>query len=309
LVVAERNKVVYWETAAIANQITRRGAQYLFRTIVTADDLGFGGSEYAAKVIAPLLKADPKALKLAIAHEDGPFGTDQANAAEARATELGMQVVAKEAYNAPKMTDFTPMIVKWKSLAPDVITLIPQLNDAILFWKQARELDLNVKAFVGGGSGLAIPDFVTARGDDVNGIMLSDVPVDFNPAGLLPEAQAERQEFLERYRKKSDGRDPASHATVSFLGTSVLFKHVLPTAGTDPEKVRQAALAVDVPLGGTINGWGVKFKRPDSPDAGQNERVFSCVWQYQERKPTIVWPENLARAKPVMVPLPTWSQR
>ncbi len=49
---------------------------------------------------------------------------------------------------ATRMTDFTPIILKLKSSKPDVIVASCYTNDAILFWKQAKQLDLQVKALV-----------------------------------------------------------------------------------------------------------------------------------------------------------------
>jgi len=38
---------------------------------------------------------------------------------------------------------------------------------------------------------------------------------------------------------------------------------------------------VDIPLGGEINGAGISFAPPGSPDAGQNRRAAAVVGQWQ----------------------------
>jgi branched-chain amino acid transport system substrate-binding protein len=81
----------------------------------------------------------------------------------------------------------------------------------------------------------------------------------------------------------------------------------------DPEDVRAAALAADLPDGSLINGSGLKFSNfdlPDDPkDAGQNIRSSIGVWQWQGGDARQVYPKKLATNEIVAVPLPDWSKR
>ena len=52
--------------------------------------------------------------------------------------------------------------------------------------------------------------------------------------------------------------------------------------GYDPEALRKAALETDIPEGGTIQGYGVKFFPPGSEMSGQNERSSPVVMQFVE---------------------------
>jgi branched-chain amino acid transport system substrate-binding protein len=89
-----------------------------------------------------------------------------------------------------------------------------------------------------------------------------------------------------------------------------LLDKVLRTAGvTDPAKLKEAALALDIPAGGTSLGWGVKFVRPGSEMQGQNERSFPVAQQWQDGKLVVVAPDNLKTGDPVLVPLRTWDKR
>src|SRR5215475_249897 len=73
--------------------------------------------------------------------------------------------------------------------------------------------------------------------------------------------------------------------------------------GIDAEALRKAALEVDLPEGGTMLGFGVKFAGDGSPMAGQNERAFPIIIQYVDDKPYVVWPKSLQQREPVL-PLP-----
>jgi branched-chain amino acid transport system substrate-binding protein len=85
----------------------------------------------------------------------------------------------------------------------------------------------------------------------------------------------------------------------------LFFTKVLPRAikvygGIDAEALRKAALDVDVPDGGTMLGFGVKFE-PESGDmAGQNTRAYPVVVQYIDDKSYVVWPKALQQREPVL---------
>ena len=63
---------------------------------------------------------------------------------------------------------------------------------------------------------------------------------------------------------------------------------------------------VDLPEGGTMLGFGVKFAGAGSPMAGQNERAFPVILQYVDDKPYVVWPKSLQHRDAVL-PLPGTS--
>jgi len=58
---------------------------------------------------------------------------------------------------------------------------------------------------------------------------------------------------------------------------------VLPKVGgaVSAESIRSAALGVDVPVGDSINGGGVKFAGPGALDEGQNTRAAAVVGQWR----------------------------
>jgi len=85
----------------------------------------------------------------------------------------------------------------------------------------------------------------------------------------------------------------------------VLLTKILPKAGSfDPDKIKEAAMSLDEPVGSTILGFGIKF----GPD-GQNTRSFNVVLQWQKGELVTVWPQRFATAEPIMVPLPNWNER
>ena len=96
------------------------------------------------------------------------------------------------------------------------------------------------------------------------------------------------------------------------INSYVFFSDVLPRAikkygGIDTESLRKAALDTNIPAGGTLLGYGVKFPKEGSSNMmGQNQMASPVVMQYIDRKIKISWPKNLQTADPVL-PLPKSS--
>jgi hypothetical protein len=85
--------------------------------------------------------------------------------------------------------------------------------------------------------------------------------------------------------------------------TEVLPRAIKKYGGTDAEALRKAALDVDLPEGGTMLGFGVKFEGENAPMAGQNDRAFPVIVQYVDDKAYVVWPKSQQQREAVL-PLP-----
>jgi branched-chain amino acid transport system substrate-binding protein len=304
--VAARNRVTYWEVSCVDPRFNSRGLPYVWRTEIDAHGFAWYSTEFITKTLASQLGMQVKDIRLAFVSEDSAYGQGVTEYGRNRAKELGMQVVSVDYYNAGKITDFTPMILKLKSLKPDIIHGTPYTQDAILFWKQAKEHDLNVKAVVHTGAvGFGSPDFGKAYGKDADGVLALLEPIGLNPDVLSAEAGKWQSEVDRRYEQKY-GEPPPGAAQLSIAGMYIL-KLVLEKAGSlDPDKIRQAALSLDIPVGGALMGWGVKFQ-----ENGQNanEIVQHYMNQWQNGKLVTVWPEKYATAPQKFTPLPTWEER
>jgi branched-chain amino acid transport system substrate-binding protein len=300
---AERNGAFYWEGMAVANSYTERGFKHAFRMGLSAAGLGQPAPLYVAEVLAPLLKTAPDKLKVAVIAEDSAFGVDVSKAAIDQAEKLGIKVEFRELYSA-KTTDLSPLVLKLRSLAPDVIIATQFINDAILLQRQMKEMSYVPKAFVGTSAGHSTLSFAEAIGKDVNGIFSSSFPLEANPAALSEGARTELDEFVKRYRAKYNAV-PAVQESLGFVvGMSLMRDVIARSKSQAAADLREAALKADVPVGSYINGWGMKFD-----EKGQNQRAFGSVVQWQEQRMVSVYPQASKLKEPTMVPLPTWSAR
>jgi len=306
--VAEKYRKIYWETGAIADSITQRGFKYLFRTCCQASDFGFAAADFSTEKLAPQLGINPKDLKVCIMHEDSLFGTSTMGAAEKRLKSKNIKILANESYSK-SVTDLSPVVMKFKSLQPDFVLATCYANDAILWERQKKELNFNIKAMVGSGGGHGVLDFAKALGKDSDGVFSADFPLVKNPKTLDPNLDPPLEMVFERYKKKY-GDAPDLHAMSAFASAWVFYHNVLAKAGsTDPEAIRKAAYELDIPFGSTHMGWGVKFKPENDPEAGQNSKAFAVVMQWQGGLNYCVWPDKYAEREPIMIPLPKWKDR
>jgi branched-chain amino acid transport system substrate-binding protein len=239
-VVAEKNKTFYIETEGISGLITARGFKYLFRTTFSSGMMASQIIEYLAKVIAPKLGRDAKDFRIAIVYEDGGFGTATEKGLTASASQYGFKVVSTESYSA-KSTDLSGLILKLKQAKPDIILAAQYINDAILFHRQAKELGLK-GMIIGTTAGQGNPDFVKALGEDADGIIAFGIPSEFSIKNLAAGPKRDAGEFVKRYQKSHSGEYPNPTSFVGFAGAWVLYKFILPKAGSlDPDKLREAA--------------------------------------------------------------------
>ncbi len=295
-VVAEQNKVFYIENEGVSGQITGRGFKYTFRTTFSGDMMAAQMVGYAAQVLAPKFKKTAKELKLAIIHEDGGFGTSTGTALQKHAKTLEMNVVAVETYSA-KTADLSGLVLKLKQAKPDVLLAAQYINDAILFHRQAAELRFIVPV-IGTTAGQGNPDFYNALTKDAEGILAGGIPAEISIERLGAEQKADAGDFVKRYQASHNGEYPNPTSFVGFAGAWILYKYIMPKAGgLDPEKLREAALSLDIPPGKGVLNWGIKFSPPGAPDAGQNVAASAGISQWQSGKLKLVFPKEIATAE------------
>jgi len=306
--VAEKYKKIYWETGAIADKITQRGFKYVFRNCTQASNFGQAAADFAVEKIAKDLGIALKDFRVCIMYEDSLYGTSVMGAAAKRLEKKGVKILAMESYSK-SVTDLSSLVMKFKSLKPDVVLATCYANDAILWERQMRQLNLNLKAMIGSGGGHGILDFAKATGSDSDGVFSADFPLVKEASSLDPNIDPPLKTVFERYKAKF-GDYPDLHAMSAFTGAWVFYQHVLSKAGSsDPEAIRKAAYQVDIPAGGTHMGWGVKYQGENGPEPGQNTRAFAVIMQWQGGLNYCVWPDRYAERKAISIPLPKWRDR
>ncbi len=310
----ETEKKILWITTAVASSVFKnKNLHYTFRAQIHSDQYGQAGAGFVADNAKAKLGIEPKDVKAAIIYEDGPYGTGCGDADEQYSKERGVQILLKEAYSATT-PDLSSLVTKLKRARADVIFHTGYNPDITLFLRQAREAGLRFKMLIGNGAGYSQIDRLRETfHDDVDFFCdIDPVPAQLlDPKKLAPGLGDLIKIMVERYKAKTGAKEVPPHVSMGFNQTWILLNNVLPIAiekhgGADAEAIRKAALDVDIPPGGTIQGYGVKFFPPGTPMSGQNERSTPVVMQYTKDATTVVWPELIRTADPVL-PLPRSS--
>lgn len=304
-------KKFMWANVCVASAVFKgKNLRYVFRPQVHSDQFGAASCAFLNENAKAKLKKDPKDLKVAIIYEDGPYGAGVASGNEEVCKKYGMKVVLKEGYAATS-PDLSSLVTKLRRARADVILHTGYNPDITLFWRQAREQGLKWAALIGHGAGYGQYDKLEAAfGKDAEYIYNVD-PVAaqlLDPKTLKPGMGDLTKEMVKRYRAETKADEIPPHASMGFNQSWIFFTDVLPRAvkkhgGKDPEALRKASLETDIPVGGTIQGYGVKFFPPGTEMSGQNERSSPVVMQYIKGETKIVWPSALRTADPVL-PLP-----
>ena len=313
---ANAMKKFMWITTCISPSVLKdRDLDYVFRPQVHGGMYGAASIDFLHGTSQEKLGMDPKDLRIAIIHEDGPYGSGVAGGNESAAEELGMNVVMSEGYSATA-PDLSSLVTKLKRSRPDVILHTGYNPDITLFLRQAKEQGLRFKALIGHGAGYGVPDkLYDALGSDIDHIFNVD-PVSIwllDPKSLaagLPEIT--EMVGTEYQKAKPEMKVKSASLGQGASNSFVFFDDVLPRAikkygGIDSEALRKAAMDTDIATGGTLLGYGVKFPQKGENDMmGQNKRASPVVMQYVDRKVFIAWPKALQTIDPVL-PLPSSS--
>ena len=140
-----------------------------------------------------------------------------------------------------------------------------------------------------------------ALGADADGVLAGGIPAEISIKRLGAVQNEEAAEFVERYKASHKGEYPNPTSFVGFAGAWIMYKFILPKAGSlDPDKLREAALSLDIPKGQGVLNWGIKFAGPDAKNAGQNVYASAGINQWQNGQLKLIYPEEVATSELIL---------
>jgi branched-chain amino acid transport system substrate-binding protein len=296
--------LVYWETGAVADQVTGEALPRVFRVGASGSTLGHGSAAFAAEQLAPRLQRSIRELRVTVVQEHDPYGDSVAASAITEATRRGAEVSPVITYDA-RNPDWDSVFAGVLAARPDVLILASYIPDGVAFRRAMLSRHVRVGALIGSTMAECGPEFGAELGNDAIGVFASDRPPHgFNPDALSGDARAAYDTLANDYQARFQavpGEEPIS----GFSATWALVHNVLPAAARlDPGAIAAAANRIDLAVGALPNGAGLRFSQ-DLSDRGQNTRAASVVWQWQGyRKSVTVWPATLATGSVTLVPLP-----
>ena len=292
---AERAGIPFVNAESSQPALTQRGLKYFFRTSPTDETFSQLMFDFLKDFGA---KSGQKFQSVSIFHEDTAYGTDSAKVQEKLAKDGGIKVLEKIAYKA-QTTSLTSEVQRLKAANADVLMPSSYTSDTFLLLRTAKELDYNPKLIVAQNAGFTDPTFISTMGKDAEG-SITRSPYNSDLEGRIPLLSKVNAIF----KKHSNGRDLSDVPARAFTGFMTLLDALNRAGSTDPEKLRAALAATNIPADQLIVPYrGVKF------DAnGQNELVRPILMQVQKGKYCTIYPFELASCQ-VLFPTPTWAKK
>ena len=284
--VCQQNKMPFLVNTGSADKITTSGWDYIYR-------LNPPVSHYA-DAVTTLLAEKVKPKTVAILYENSLFGTKGAQSFTKICEEASYKVVLNEGYEHGGI-DYKPVLIQIKQLNPDILYMVSYIMDASLIMKQAKELKLTPKMFVGGAAGFTLPEFAENSGVASEKVISATLWHQVLP---FPGAMDYYKKFVAKYNKPTEYHGAEAYAACYVIAD--VLKRAKSFKNTD---IKQALSETDMM---TVFGpvkfttWG-KMKN-------QN-KATTYVVQWIDGKLELVWP-TLHATKAFVYPvdwMKTWG--
>jgi len=272
--VCQQNQMPFLVNTGSADNITTSGWDYIFR-------LNPPVSEYASSVES-LLTAVIKPTSVAILHENSLFGTSGAKEFEKTCEGLQIKVLLKEGYEGGGI-DYKPVLMKVKQLNPDIVYMVSYIMDASLLMKQAKELKLTPKMFIGGAAGFTLPEFQQNAGVASEKVISATLWHEVLP---YPGAMDYYKKFVAKFGKPTE-----YHGAEAYAAAYVIADVLKRAKSFSPADIKQALADTNIM---TVFG-PVKFVSYGK-HKNQN-KLPTYVVQWIDGKLELVWPADLSTKK------------
>lgn len=276
---AERLGVPFVTSISSSPALTQDGLKWFFRTgptDVTYAQAFFGLLDQQQKKGVP-------AGRIAVLYMNNQFGTDAAKVAHSLANTNGKEVVADVPFD-PAATDLTSQLQNVRAAKPDTVFVVAYPSSATLIINAVKQLDYMPPAMMAFGAGFIDPGFIASAGDGLEGVSRR-VAWSEDLGNRNPAAKAVSDEYKKRF-----GAPMTENSARVFTTIMALAQAVNTARSTDPDKVRGALTALDIPGRDTIMPWdGIKFD-----DQHQNTGARAVVEQYLQGSWKVVYPNDVA---------------
>ncbi len=291
--VAERYKIPFLNAESSSATLTTRGFKYFFRTTPHDGLFVQNAFEFLKDVEA---SKHLKVTTVATLAENTLFGNEAAKLQAKFATDNGYTLVKQVSYPA-KTTQLTSEVQTLKAANPQVL-LQSSYSEAILSMKTYKELGYLPEMLLANDAGFADTEFIKTLGKDADYVVSREVWA-LDIGEKKPLIKKVDDLFRSRYKI-----DLTGNSARSFTGLLVLADAINRAGSTDPEAIRAALAATNMPGDKLIMPWkGVKFDA-----TGQNTLGAGILVQVRDGQYHTVWPFELA-SREIVWPMPKWDAR
>lgn len=237
---------------AYSSSITNPLAQYFTREQLpfvvftsSADSITNPGSDWVYRINQPAatyaeilfdvfdyLRSEGQDINnVAVVHGNGTFENAVAIASQELALTRGYRIVELQSYDKG-LTDFRPILNRFKSKNPDVILMVSYSEDAVAIVRQVKELGVAPKVMVGAAAGFALPSFIEGAQDAAEGVITA--------TAWTAEVNYEGAQDLYERLVAAKGGEPSYHAAQAYAGLITAADVLRRSSDMSPESIRQA---------------------------------------------------------------------
>jgi branched-chain amino acid transport system substrate-binding protein len=273
--VAERRRIPYVITVAVADEILERGFQYAFRVQPNSTAM----AQYAVEYVATLGRQAKTAVNtVTIMHESSIFGVSIGDRLVRFATQAGLRILERIVY--PTATaDVTTEVTKVRAASPDVAMFTGYFRDGVLVARTLREVGLRTKGVVGVANGAFSHPRFAAEAGPLASENVMDANYYYNPVN--PRTRGVFRAYRERFN-----RDMSTHAVYAYMATRVLLDAVERAGSTDPVRIRSALAATSM-RHHILPQAEIRFD-----GKGENTNARPVLLQVRGGTPRVVLPER-----------------
>lgn len=267
--VAEKNKVIYVTSGAIAKVLTERGFKYFFR-LTTLPGYAMAQVEFAAAI---------GIKKVAILYNTKVATTDIAIYARSLFEEKGIETVLFEGYS-PGTAEFKPLLTKAIGVGAEALIVEGYFPDYVATIRDCKVLDAPFTVWIGAW-GVMTHEFIKELGD------LSEYVYGTSPwikGAIAPELRDEEERFIKDHVEEFEV-EPDYLSVIGYSHTRVLLEAIrrvieagLPLTS---DNIREEMLRIDMI---TLAG-AVKFD-----ESGNNVKYTVLLLQIQKGEFVAIWP-------------------
>lgn len=283
--IAEKFKVPFVVSVAVADKVTARGFKYTFRIQPNAKQM----ASQAVKHLSEIIKASGSSAKtIAYLHDNTAFGKPLSAHVANFAPQYGLTVIEDVPYS-PRAADVSTEVGKIKAAGADIILDTGYFGDGVRVYKTMKDLRVKAQAIMGCANGaFSHPKFIKELGAITENVM--DGNYRANPLSALT------QKAFANY-KGIYGNEMGASTVFSYQAAYVIADAIERAGSTDRKAVRDALAKTNMtnhilPQGPIVFGKD-----------GQNINAQAAVTQIQGGAVKVVWPSKYAEAKPVF-PVP-----
>jgi branched-chain amino acid transport system substrate-binding protein len=226
----------------------------------------------------------PRPTTVAIAYEDGLFGSGAAEQSDTYLVPAGFKVVMKEPFKSGS-PDFSPILTRVKALNPDAFLFVGYSGDSIQMARQAKNLSIRPKLSMIVAAGEKRSDF----GDFGEGIVQIG---EYSPVQRSPG----NKEWVTQVEKDLGAGSAQTVFAQGYTAMRTLIDSIKKANSLERDKIIQALQTT------TFNVPHGQLKYTPSEKGGKHQLFTNkgaVAIQFTEKGEEVVWPAEKASAKAI----------